>query len=71
MEKKGIFIYIGAYLIHNVVALFASNWMIGVLIIPVVGIVLISFCIKRFNWKTNDNKQRNADPGANAPPPVR
>ena len=60
MKKTGVFIYIGAYLIHNVIALIANNWMIGVLIVPVVGIILIGFCLKRFNRKTSDNKPINA-----------
>lgn len=66
MEKKGILIYIGAYLIHNVIALIASNWMIGVLIIPIVGIILISFCLERFNRKTSDNNQIQPTPSAPA-----
>jgi len=55
MEKKGIVIYVSAYIIHNLIALIAGNWMIGVIIIPVVGLILISLCLKRFNQKINDN----------------
>ncbi len=55
MEKKGIVIYVSAYIIHNLIAIIAGNWMIGVIIIPVVGLILISLCLKRFNQKINDN----------------
>jgi hypothetical protein len=55
MEKKGVVIYVSAYIIHNLIALIAGNWMIGVIIIPVVGLILISLCLKRFNQKINDN----------------
>ena len=56
MEKKGIVIYASSYLVHNLVALIAGNWMVGVMIIPVVGMILISLCLKRFHQKSNDNQ---------------
>lgn len=48
MSKKGIIVYVTAYLIHNLIALIAGNWMIGVLIIPVVGSVLIILSYRHF-----------------------
>ena len=56
MSKKGIVIYLAAYLIHNLIALFVGNWMIGVLIIPVVGIILILLSLKHFEKNHSDNK---------------
>jgi len=46
--KIGIVIYIGAYVIHNIVALIVGNWMIGVLIIPFIGLILIGLNRKKF-----------------------
>ena len=48
MKKIGIIIYVGSYLIHNIVALVAENWMIGVVIIPVIGLILIGISYKKF-----------------------
>ena len=48
MLKIGIFIYLGSYLIHNIVALIAGNWMVGVLIIPIIGLILIALSRKKF-----------------------
>lgn len=52
MSKKGIVVYVAAYLIHNLVALIAGNWTIGVLIIPVVGVILILLSLKDFKKKS-------------------
>jgi hypothetical protein len=48
MKKIGILIYIGSYVIHNVVALIVGNWMIGVLIIPFIGLILIGLSRNKF-----------------------
>jgi len=48
MKIIGIIIYIGSYIIHNVVALFIGNWMIGVLIIPIIGLILIGISRNKF-----------------------
>jgi len=48
MKKIGILIYTGSYAIHNVVAFIVANWMPGVLIIPVIGLLLIGICRKKF-----------------------
>lgn len=48
MKKMGPYIYLGSYALHNIVALIAGNWMIGVLIIPVIGLVFIGFNRKKF-----------------------
>lgn len=49
LKKIGILIYTGAYLIHNIVALIFGNWMIGVLVIPLIGLILIGLSRKKFN----------------------
>jgi len=46
--KIGILIYIGSYVIHNIVALIVGNWMIGVLIIPFIGLILIGLSRNKF-----------------------
>jgi len=48
LKKVGIYIYAGSYVIHNIVALIAGNWMIGVVIIPVIGFILIGISFKKF-----------------------
>ena len=48
MKIIGIIIYIGAYVIHNIVALILGNWMIGVLLIPIIGLILIGISYKKF-----------------------
>ena len=48
LKKIGIYIYIGAYILHNIVAIIAGNWMVGVLVIPCVGLILLSFSLKHF-----------------------
>jgi hypothetical protein len=49
MKKVGIFIYAGSYTIHNVIAILVGNWMIGVVIIPLIGFSLIGISYKKFN----------------------
>lgn len=49
MKKIGILIYFGSYAIHNIVAVIAGNWMLGVLIIPGIGFILICLSRKKFN----------------------
>jgi hypothetical protein len=41
MKKLGLYTYFILYAIHNVVALFAGNWLVYVLIIPAIGAVLL------------------------------
>ena len=56
MSKKGIVVYLTAYSIHNLIALIAGNWMMGVIIIPIMGMILISLCLKHFDKELNDNQ---------------
>ena len=49
MKKIGILIYIGSYAVHNVMAIIAGNWMIGVLLIPFIGLILIGLSHNKFN----------------------
>ena len=67
MSKKGIVVYLAAYLIHNLIALIAGNWMIGVLIIPVIGIILILVSLKHFGNNDSDNRVGG---GFEPPPPT-
>ena len=56
MSKKGIVVYLAAYSIHNLIALIVGNWMIGVLIIPIVGSILIILSYRHFDKTPLDNK---------------
>lgn len=49
MKKLGIVIYIGAYTIHNLVAIIVGTWMMGVIIIPCIGLILIGLSYKKFS----------------------
>ncbi len=37
MKKAGIYIYFAAYAAHNIIALLVGNWLVYVLLIPIVG----------------------------------
>lgn len=41
MKKMGVYIYFFAYTIHNLVALIVDNWLIYVLLIPLIGAILL------------------------------
>ena len=41
MKKLGVFIYLILYAIHNLIAVFVGNWVIYVLIIPIIGAALL------------------------------
>jgi hypothetical protein len=56
MSKKGIVVYLAAYSIHNLVALIVGNWMIGVLLIPIVGSILITLSYRHFDKTPLENK---------------
>lgn len=47
MKKIGIWIYTGAYVIHNIVAVIAGNWVMGIVIIPCIGLGLIGLSYKK------------------------
>ena len=49
MKKAGIWVYLGSYVVHNIVAVIAGNWMLGLLVIPVIGSILISLSRKKFH----------------------
>jgi len=40
-KKIGVYIYFVAYAAHNLIALIIGNWLIYVLIIPVIGAILL------------------------------
>ncbi len=54
MKITGVVIYIGAYFIHNVVAVAAGNWMWAVVLIPAVGLLLMGVCWRRFRKAGGD-----------------
>lgn len=41
MKKLGVYIYFILYAMHNLVAVFVGNWVVYVLIIPIIGAVLL------------------------------
>jgi hypothetical protein len=41
MKKPGVYIYFISYAIHNIVAVIVGNWLVYVLIIPVIGAALL------------------------------
>jgi hypothetical protein len=41
MKRVGLYIYFAMYTAHNIVAVVARNWLVGVLIIPLVGAALL------------------------------
>ena len=41
MKKAGVYIYFASYAVHNVIALIVGNWLIYVLIIPIIGALLL------------------------------
>jgi len=41
MKKAGIYFYFAAYAAHNIIAMIVGNWLIYVLIIPIIGAVLL------------------------------
>jgi hypothetical protein len=52
MKKVGVYIYFAIYAAHNIIALLVRNWLIYVLIIPVVGAILLLPHIKKMSkWK--------------------
>ena len=49
LKKVGIFLYFSVYLIHNVIALFVGNWLIFLLLIPLIAGVCILPFYKKFD----------------------
>lgn len=47
MKKAGVYIYFALYALHNLIALFVGNWVVYVLIIPIIGAVLLLPYMKR------------------------
>ena len=41
MKKVGIFIYFATYVAHNIIAMIVGNWLVYVLIIPIIGAILL------------------------------
>lgn len=41
MRRIGIYIYFALYAVHNLVALIVGNWLVYVLIIPMLGAALL------------------------------
>ena len=49
MRRMGVYIYFIMYTIHNVVAVIVHNWLIYVLIIPLIGAMLLFPHYKKMN----------------------
>ena len=49
MKKIGVYVYFISYVAHNIIALVVGNWLIYVLIIPIVGAVLLLSHVKKFS----------------------
>ncbi|MCX6121726.1 MAG: hypothetical protein NTX44_08915 [Ignavibacteriales bacterium] len=49
MKKLGIYLYFTAYAVHNIIAFLVGNWVIYVLIIPIVGAILLLPHIKKMS----------------------
>ena len=47
MKKTGVYVYFALYALHNLIALLVGNWVIYVLIIPVIGAALLLPYMKR------------------------
>jgi len=41
MRRVGLYIYFASYAVHNLVAVIVGNWLVYVLIIPIIGAILI------------------------------
>jgi len=41
MKRVGFYIYFASYAVHNLVAVIVGNWLIYVLIIPIIGAILL------------------------------
>ena len=41
MKKVGIYIYFASYAAHNIIAMIVGNWLVYVLIIPIIGAILL------------------------------
>jgi len=49
MKKLGLYVYFIAYAAHNIIAVIVGNWLVYVLIIPVVGAILLLPHIKKMS----------------------
>jgi hypothetical protein len=49
MKKLGIYLYFATYAVHNIIALLVGNWLVYVLIIPIVGAMLLLPHIKKMS----------------------
>ena len=41
MRRVGLYIYFASYAVHNLVAMIVGNWLVYVLIIPIIGAILL------------------------------
>jgi len=41
MRRVGLYIYFASYAVHNLVAVIVGNWLVYVLIIPIIGAILL------------------------------
>ena len=41
MRRVGLYIYFASYAVHNLVAMIVGNWLVYVLVIPIIGAILL------------------------------
>ena len=41
MRRAGLYIYFASYAVHNLIAVIVGNWLVYVLIIPIIGAILL------------------------------
>jgi hypothetical protein len=41
MKKVGVYIYFASYAAHNIIATIVGNWLVYVLVIPIIGAILL------------------------------
>jgi hypothetical protein len=47
MKKVGVYIYFASYAAHNIIAVMVGNWLVYVLIIPIIGAILLLPHVKK------------------------
>ena len=51
MRRLGLYIYFASYAVHNLVAVIVGNWLVYVLLIPIIGAVLLLPHVKKMSNK--------------------
>lgn len=59
MRRTGLYIYFALYALHNLVALIVGNWLIYVLLIPIIGAALLLPHRERMNNELPNQRLRD------------